>query len=88
MTPIVWWISRGLLLAVGMMTTPVLGQDLIGPTGDTQSRNSAPSESVESGKTDQPPWHYGEIRRLGLFAQLQFPREPFVSQSWADSQSQ
>lgn len=73
MTSIMWWISRVLLLAVGMTTTPVLGQDLIGPSGEGQSRNSAPSESVESGKTEQPPWHYGGFVDLGYSLNFNFP---------------
>lgn len=73
MTLIVWWICRAVLLAVGITATPVLGQDLIGPSGQGQSRDRALSESVESGKTEQQPWHYGGFVDLGYSLNFNFP---------------
>ena len=73
MTSRVWWISRVVLLAVGMTTTPVLGQDLIGPPDGVQSQQSATSESAEQGKTEQQPWHYGGFVDLGYSLNFNFP---------------
>lgn len=73
MTQMVLWVSRVVLLAVGITTTPVLGQDLVGPFGETKSRNSAPSESADQGKTPQPTWHYGGFVDLGYSINFNFP---------------
>jgi hypothetical protein len=73
MTSIGWWISRAILLAVGVTTTPVLGQDLIGPSDGVPSQLGASSEPPEQGKTQQPDWHYGGFVDLGYSLNFNFP---------------
>ena len=74
MTSMVWWISRVVLLAVGITTTPVLGQELVGPPGNAQSRKNVPSESADQKKASQsawqPAWHYGGFVDLGYSLNL------------------
>ena len=55
----VWWMTRFLLFAAGMMTAPVLAQDVVGPTPEEQSRDSASAEIVDHSKPQQPGRHYG-----------------------------
>lgn len=73
MTQRVLWVSRVVLLAVGITTTPVLGQDLVGLFRETESRNSAPSESADQGKTPRTAWHYGGFVGLGYSLNFNFP---------------
>ena len=73
MTSRVWWISRVVLLAVGMTTTPVLGQDLIGPADGVPSQPIASSEPPEQEKTQQSDWHYGGFVDLGYSLNFNFP---------------
>lgn len=65
MTQMVWWISRFCLFAMGTMTTPVLAQELVDPTPEEQSRNSASAETVDHSKTQQAGRHYGGFVDLG-----------------------
>ena len=73
MTPIVWWISRGLLLAVGMSPTPVSGQDLIGPTGDTQSRIVRRLNLWSQGRPISRRGTMGRFVDLGYSLNFNFP---------------
>jgi hypothetical protein len=75
------------LLAVGI-TAPVLGQDLVGPAGEAQSKKNVPFESADQGKTPPPALHYGGFVDLGYSLNFNFPEKPFVSQSQYDSKSQ
>lgn len=47
----VWWMTRFLLFAAGMLTAPALAQDVVGFTSEGQSRSSASAEIVDHRKS-------------------------------------
>jgi Putative beta-barrel porin-2, OmpL-like. bbp2 len=73
MVRIVWWLSKLLMLLGGMITEPVLAQELIGPTGEEQSHNSAPAQLMDHSKLERRDWHYGGFVDLGYSLNFNFP---------------
>lgn len=66
-----WSIARIALIAAWTMTTPVLAEDIIGPSAQEQLRNGGSSEEV---KPLLPEWHYGGFLDLGYSLNFNFPQ--------------
>jgi hypothetical protein len=58
MMRMMWWMTRLMLFAAGMMTAPVLAQDAVGLTSEEQSRDSASAEIVDHSEPQQPGRHH------------------------------
>ncbi len=69
----VWWVSRFLLFAAGIMTAPVFAQDVVGPVREEPLHKSEAAESVDQTKMQQPDWHYGGFVDHGYSLTFNFP---------------
>lgn len=72
MMQLVWWLSRIFMFAAGMMTAPVLAQDVVGPAQE-EPRKSESAEVVDHRNPQPSDWHYGGFVDLGYSLNFNFP---------------